>query len=800
MYKLILFGLYVLPCLSYGQLQVSGIAITESGEGIPFASVLLLDPLDSSLIKGQVTNESGHYRLEDISAGDYFIKISSVGYLDFSTPIFKIKEANSPYKLGKIKLYENVALLNDVVVKAKKPLYEQKIDRTVINVASSISRAGGTALDLLQRAPGVTVDKMNKSIALSGKQGVRIMINGKISRLPMDALVEMMESMNSDNIESIELITTPSAKYDAEGDGGMINIVMKKNEDMGKNGNISLISGYGNRAKYGSSINFNSITQKVAFFSDFSFRKNFQKQYIDTQWQLLTESGEINTTTIAKRNPIEGMLNGGMGIEIDLNENTTLGGAINFYGRDWDMDAKTNILRANETRSIESLNMYTSEQNDWENISGNLNLQQKFNDDHVLSFDIDQINYRSNNPNDYLIDYFDALGDVKETGALRSGKLTKIKINTIATDFSGKITNLISYEIGAKGSFSELSNDMSVDSLQTGIWLTDSELTALADMIENIGAGYLSANIKASPNLDIQVGIRYEHTKTNINTLTEKNIVDRNFGKWFPSIFFNHRINNNNSWVASYSRRISRPSFNELAPFVAFSDPNSLWTGNIALLPAFTDAYKIEYRYKSILLSGQYSHDENSIVRFQPSISGDNKQVSTSENLNYRDNFSLVLSFPLEVTDWWEMQLNAIGNLFYIEAEYTSNTYNSSMQNLSLNSSQRFKISESITAEISGFYQTKQFWGIMEFAAFGALDFGIEKKLKRSTLRMSYSDLLGTNIWQFRTEVPSENLNSSAKINFETSIVNLTYSFRFGNDQLRKQKRKSSAQEEKERF
>ena len=200
---------------------------------------------------------------------------------------------------------------------------------------------------------------------------------------------------------------------------------------------------------------------------------------------------------------------------------------------------------------------------------------------------------------------------------------------------------------------------------------------------------------------------------------------------------------------------------------------------------------KIEYRYKSILLSGQYSHDENSIVRFQPSISGDNKQVSTSENLNYRDNFSLVLSFPLEVTDWWEIQLNAIGNLFYIEAEYTSNTYNSSMQNLSLNSSQRFKISESITAEISGFYQTKQFWGIMEFVAFGALDFGIEKKLKRSTLRMSYSDLLGTNIWQFRTEVPSENLNSSAKINFETSIVNLTYSFRFGNDQLRKQKRKS---------
>jgi hypothetical protein len=140
-------------------------------------------------------------------------------------------------------------------------------------------------------------------------------------------------------------------------------------------------------------------------------------------------------------------------------------------------------------------------------------------------------------------------------------------------------------------------------------------------------------------------------------------VIDRNYGKWFPSIFFNHKINKDNSWVASYSRRITRPSFFQLAPFVIFNDPNNFYSGNISLLPTFTDAVKLEYRHRAILFSLQYSHDENSITLFQPEINDDNQQVSTAQNLSYRDNFSVVLSFPIQVTKWWEMQLNGIGSI-----------------------------------------------------------------------------------------------------------------------------------------
>ena len=801
MKKALLYLVFSMPFICQAQLQLKGQIKTENGLALPFASVLLLNSSDSSLVRGQVSNDDGFFSIEMKEAGDYFISVSAVGYFTESTKVFHLNKNNSPLTIGSIIARENVEQLGEVVVTGEKPMFEQKIDRTVINVQSNISRAGGTALDVLQRSPGVTVDKMNSALSLSGKQGVRIMINGKISLIPMSAIVQMLDGMNAENIDRIELITTPPSKYEAEGDAGMINIVMKKTEDKGTNGSLSLFTGYGRDSKYGGTLNMNSRSKNINVYGDLSWRNDNSVQYFDTRWAIPINNEIHETTSNNDRDAYTGIFSGNIGLDLNAGKKTTIGVLFSVFDRRWDMDALADINRTINQNPSTSLMMNTIEENDWLQLLGNINLRHEFNEDFSMTVDLDKINYNSSNPTDYFQDFYDTQGNPTTQEQLRSRKETGIDIFTSSIDFTAKISNSVTMDFGARGSFTALDNDIVVETLENEGWNTDSGLTVFAEMDEDIVAGYTSATIKASDKLDLQLGLRYEHTLTNIDTETEKNVVDRNFGKWFPSIFFNYKINQDNSWVASYSRRIARPSFFQLAPFVIFNDPNNFFSGNISLLPSFTDAVKLEYRHKAILFSLQYSHDENAITLFQPEINADNQQVSTAQNLSYQDNFSAVLSFPIQLTKWWEMQLNGIGSINKIRADFTENPITLTIERFSFNGVQKFKISKTITAEISGFYQSRNLFGIMETQPFGALDFGIEKKFNNSNLRVSYSDMLNTNIMRWAADIPSENLNTSAKIDFETRILNVTWSLNFGNNKLKgRRSDKTSSKEEQDRL
>lgn len=642
---------------------------------------------------------------------------------------------------------------------------------------------------------------MNNVIALSGKQGVMIMLNGKISRLPMEAVVQMLGGMNAENIERIELITTPPSKYEAQGDAGMINIVMKKMEDKGTNGSISLLSGMGRGTKYGGTLNLNSRGKKLNFFGDLTLRDDNSRQYFNTRWDVPINNQLNQTNSDNDRKSYTGVKSGGIGFDWSASKKTTIGGLFNVFDRRWDMDAWADITRTVDQNPFYKLKMNTIEKNDWRQFLGNINLKHEFSKNFSVSIDADQINFRSANPTTYFQNYFDNLGNPTTKDQLRSSKDTDIQISTTAIDFTGKINEKINIEFGAKGSFTKLNNDIVVDKIDNGAWLVDNGLTSYATMYENILAGYSAVAIKATKKLDIQAGLRYEHTQTHIDTRAQPNVVDRDYGNWFPSMFVNHKINDNNSWVISYSKRISRPSFQQLAPFVIFNDPNNFFSGNIALFPASTDALKAEFRHKSILISLQYSYDKSSITQFQPRINADNKQVSTAQNLDYRQNISVVLSFPIQITKWWEMQLNSTASSYSIKASYTDTPIYLSITNFSFNGSQKFKISKSVTAEITGFYESPQLFGIMEFGGFGSVDFGIEKKFKNSSLRASYSDMFANNKWGFTTNIRSEKLNSRAFLDFETTIATITYSINFGNNKLKtKGPRKTGSKEEQERL
>lgn len=243
-----------------GQSMIKGQIENENGVLLPYATVLLLSPADSSLIKGVVTTENGTFEINDVTAGDYLLSAQTVGYTPTYSSGFTI--IDQPILVLKtLQLNEKVTELGEVVIAATKPLFEQQIDRLVVNVQSSITASSGTVLEVLERSPSVMVDHYNSALRMNGKNGVQVMVNGKLSRMPMEALYQMLSSMQATNIEKIELITTPPANFDAEGDAGYINIVLKTSEGEGINGSLFANTGKGRK--------FNR-----AFGGDINIRKN----------------------------------------------------------------------------------------------------------------------------------------------------------------------------------------------------------------------------------------------------------------------------------------------------------------------------------------------------------------------------------------------------------------------------------------------------------------------------------------------------------------------------------------------
>lgn len=789
-------------CLSYSgqaQFQVSGKYVAADNSPLPYANVLLLNSNDSTLVKGDITDTSGKFSISTSKSGQFILNIKFIGYEDVYTDIFQLTSANPSKTYDNLVGIEDSKQLSEVIIEAEKPLFEQKIDRTIINVESNISASGGSALDVLARSPGVTVDRMNNSIALAGKQGVRIMINGKISQIPLDAAVQMLDGMNAENLEKIELITTPPAKYEAQGDAGMINIVLKKSIETGTNGNLSIFSGYGRKEKYGGSINFNNRSEKFNIYGDYSYRMNVTQQLFTSDRSVLINNDMNVFDTDNNRDAFTRIHNGRIGIDWNIGKKTTIGGLISAFDRYWEMDALADIYQYNSTTS-QRTTMGTFEINKWLLLLGNLNITHDFNEKQSLSIDLDHINYDSENPTDYDQNYYDQAGGLSNTVELTSKKETPIQAWIGKIDYSVKVSEKVNIETGGKISFSRLDNDIIVENLENGNLTRDENLTSLADMKEDITAGYVASTINVSEKIDIQAGLRYEHTITNIDTEKAQNVVDRNFGNWFPSIFFQNTINKNNSWVLSYSRRITRPSFFQIAPFVIFVDPNSFWSGNESLLPAITDAFKAEYRFKSILLSLQYSHDKNSISLFQPRINEDNKQVSKAENLDYRNNYSVNVSFPIAITKWWEWQINGAFNYINLKAIYLDDPVDLTIKNMSINGSQKFTLPHKFTIELSGYYQSRQLFGVSELKALGAVNFGLEKKFSNGQLRIAYNDIFETSQWYFTANIPEANINSETHIGFETNVLMVTYSTSFGNNNIKKRNKSTGSEEEQRRF
>lgn len=785
------------------QSKVQGVVVSETGQPLSRVSVALMNATDSVLVKAVLSDTIGAYQFSKIPKGIYFLNFTYTGFKQLYSLRYSITDDGETIIAGITKLPKETIQLNNVTVTVKKPLFEQKIDRLIINVQNSVTSAGGTALQVLERSPGVVVDRQNNTLSMNGKDGVLVMINGKENRIPVSALLQMLAGMNAGNIEKIELIAAPPANYNAEGNAGIINIVMVENNDDGIHGSLTFTLGAGKSKMASSGLNFNYRKGKANFYGDYSFSASDMYQLFlrHRQNDFAGHTKELERTN--DRHPEIKNFSGRTGMDIQLSKKTALGAVVSGYVNNWDMkmDVQTNYFTDQQLDTI--IRMKVDEKDYWKSYTANLNVYHVIRENENISVNLDYLYFRARNPVDYTTSFFNGTDDFLSREEMTTRKLTPIIFWIGSVDYNRKLGKNIQLQTGVKLTSSGFKNDILVQRLSQNDWVTDAGFSSNYELNEEVQAAYISISTPIGNKMNLKAGLRYENTQSVLlNTSSHQKVVDRQYGRLFPSLFLNRKIDDNSSVNFYYSRRITRPTFNVLAPFTIFSDPYTLVTGNPALQPSIADVITAGYSYKKYIVSLSYTYDADAIARFQNIVDQTtNIETVSPENLESLQTLAFTMSAPITAAKWWVMQYNISGKWQQSKSIYKSLPIVVQQKNWRITGSQNFKLPKNFVFEISGFYQSADLSGRVIRKSFGSLDLGLQKKIgDKGKIMITAIDILNTMRSRTYQDIQEQHFSTRANFQFTQRMFKLTYTQGFGNNKLKeKRKRADNAEEERKR-
>ncbi|GAB4030023.1 outer membrane beta-barrel protein [Spirosoma gilvum] len=786
---------------------ISGQVGTSAGKALEFTTLMLLKAKDSTLVKGSISDVDGKYAFQNVGAGRYLVAAQQIGYRKTYSVPFDINEAQPALELPMLSMTDETKNLTEVKVIAQKPFIEQQVDRTVMNVENSIVASGNTALEVLEKAPGVTIDRQNDQIQLKGKAGVIVYIDGKQTYLSQQEVSNLLKNTPSDNIASIEIITNPGSKYDAAGNSGIINIKMKKNKNFGTNGNFIIGTGYGwvksltgardDLPKFNTSINLNHREGKVNLFGNYSYTNRQSSQSNELNRVIPYNGKNTYFDQLSFRpNQFEGH-SYKAGMDYFINQKSTIGVLVNGFSNDWQSAGQNNTMISNDNRQLTSKAItQTSMGNKMSNITTNLNYKYEMGKGREWTIDADYVHYGGMNTNNLSTSYTNAANVPNRLNQdVRNNMPSTINIMAFKTDYVLP-TKKGKWEMGLKSSYVQADNNTIYDTLQqeTKKWLPDASRSNQFKYDENINAGYINYAGKLGKT-KVQAGLRAEHTHSIGESVTLNQTVDRNYLNLFPTLFLSRQLDTNNVLNFSYSRRIDRPDYQNLNPFVFYLDPYTYQKGNPFLRPQYTNAVELTHVFKNAFTTSlSFSRTSDFINRETPrQIASENITYVTPENLGNMDNLSLNLSFPVTVTKWWRMQNNINAYYQHYQTFYSGAPYEVKIGAFNLYTSQNFTLSKSVSAEVSGWYNSASQYGFYRAQPMGAFNLGVQKKMMegKGSLKLNVSDPFWLN--QFNGRAAVQDINFRVLSRWESRRIMLTFSYRFGNQNVKSARQRNSA-------
>jgi outer membrane receptor protein involved in Fe transport len=781
-------GLFATTTQSFAQTKAtaSGIVKDNTAKALQHVTVSLLAAKDSSLVKADITDADGKFQIASANAGKFLLSYSIIGFEKKFSQSFDLQNGQS-FTAEPVSLELAAKKLQDVTVTSRKPMIEIKADKTIFNVESSINATGSNALELLQKSPGIQVDN-NENISMKGKTGVKIYIDGKMTQLDSKDLAAYLKSINSNDIEAIEMISNPSAKYDASGNAGIVNIRLKKNKKFGTNGSVNTSFVQGITPKGNGSVNLNYRDKKVNLFSNVGGGVGMYEN--DLNLYRIQKDSIYDQNSENKNNSKN--LNVKAGADYFIDSKSTIGVLVtsSFSDNTWTSNSRTDVFYQPNGQFIKSLQAFNTVPGNRTNMNSNINYRYADTSGKEINFDADYGLFRgkgsSYQPNYYL----DKNGAPLYQVINRNNTPTNIDIYTSKIDVElPKWKGKLGY--GAKFSYVKTGNAFEFFNDINGTTVKQLSKSNSFTYKENVNAAYVNYQRQFSKKWSLQTGLRVEQTNSE-GVLTRDdglvqadNTVKKDYINLFPSAAITWNVNEKNTLNLTYSRRIDRPSYQDLNPFESKLDELTYEKGNAFLRPQYTDNIELSHTFKnSITTTVGYSHVKDYAT--QTTDTTNNATYVQQKNLATQKIISFSIGSPLPIAKWWNGYANAWYNYQIFDGEIGVNKVHTEIPMFGAYMQNSFTLGHDYTAELSGWFSGPSVWGATwHTKSQGGLDLGLQKQIlqKKATVKVSVTDIFHTNPWKATSNFGGLYINGGGS--WESQTVRVSFTYRFGSNQVK---------------
>ncbi|MFN0276912.1 MAG: TonB-dependent receptor domain-containing protein [Chitinophagales bacterium] len=765
-----------------GPVIVGKVIDASNKKPVEFATVAITKPDDSAIVSGSITDSEGKFFIKQLPAGDFFLLVQYVGYEPVKRAI-TITSQPPLNNIGIIELAEGTNELEKVEIMAEQSYYQNSIDKKVYNVERDIVASSGSASDVLQTIPSVTID-IDGNISLRGNTSVRIWIDGKPTGFSGSSLTAILEQIPAGNIESVEVVTNPSARFEAEGGAGIINIVMKKNRQSGLNGNVT--AGISTTPGYEGGLALNYRNKKINVYSSFTHRYDRREGSGETTRRTFDEDTVFYNNSESNSENISSMNMGRAGIDFYLNEKNTLGLSGMIHGGHMENDNTTDYTFFDLDSTLTSTGSRIAV-GEGENFSYNAGISYKkiYEDTkHYLSFDGNYSMSEMDDLTNYDENYYDLANVPLGEPLLQNiGKPGENIDASAAMDYVHPFKNGNKFETGVKYTKEIKDNTISSESFDTiaDAFINDELISNQFIYDEDVIAAYFIWN-SSIKKLGYQLGLRAEQTYTNSGLVTTDEIFINDYFGVFPSVHLQYKMNEKTEFSASYSRRLDRPNGWFLNPFPDYSDPYNLRFGNPFLEPEYENSFEIGFTkyFEKHTVDASVFYDQT-LNEISPYIIVDSTGISkmTFQNYNSENQYGIELILRSEFYKWW----NATGSFNFnqtlvdaqnLEAGLTNTVFNYNIRVMNF-----FQLAKTTSFQVTVSYNTPWNFAQGKSDAVFVADAGLKQDFLKNklSLNLSMSDVFNTRKWSGYSEGVNYYSTNFRKRESQVFSAKLTYKF-----------------------